>query len=236
MESPELYNHYEKWKNWDQRQFYKVDDDEVRYLKFELGSDDLSGKDVLEIGFGNATKLAWLASQGANVFGTELNDELKSRAVSAGIQVVPTDFQAMSAQYASRFDMIIAYDVFEHLKFDAVHEAIVAICTMLRPNGLLVARFPNGRSPLGRNHQYADHTHRSVLSDSVIQQIIQGLPLHLERKSDGYYLYTPKSLKDVALSVKCVLQKGIGFAVQKIYNIDTPIGPNLIVHIRKDSL
>lgn len=234
MNAVELYNQYEDWKRWDQDKFYTIDKSESNYLQIEIGSDSLEGKTVLEIGFGNATKLAWLASRGARVFGTEINTRLCARAASKGINVLPTNIFEVSDEYKEHFDIVMAYDVLEHLSLDEVRQTLIAISAMLRPNGLLIARFPNGRSPLGRTHQYADHTHRSVLSDAIIEYLVRDLQMTLERKSDGYYLHkNMRSIKDFFSNIKCILRSLLNRVFQSLYDVEAPIGPNIIVHLRK---
>lgn len=233
MTSDELYSDYEKWKNWDERSFYKISESEALYLEREMQGYDLQGKNVLEIGFGNATKLAWLSSRGANVYGTEVNEKLCLRAVSAGIKVLPKEFSSLKLQYNQEFDYVLAYDVLEHLTMDQVREALCSISAILRPNGIFVARFPNGRSPLGRTHQYADHTHRSVLSDTIIEQIAGTFSLKLVKKSSGDYLHAPRNLKQFKTIPKTIIRKMLNLIVQKLYNIDTPIGSNLVLFLQK---
>lgn len=233
MATSDLYDQYEQWKNWDQTSFYKVDPAETGYLERELGTGSLVGKNVLELGFGNATKLAWLAARGATVYGTEVNESLVQRARAAGIQVLPTDFEHLAEHFSGRFEIVIAYDVFEHLTIDEVRHALATVSRILRPQGLLVARFPNGRSPLGRTHQYADHTHRSVLSDTIVEHLIRDLSMTLERKSDGYYPPHPTSARGLLAGSKYLVRKAVSRTIQSLYNVDAPIGPNIVLHVRK---
>lgn len=233
MTSPDLYNNYEHWKRWDQSNFFKVDRSEEKYLSKEIGRYQLNGKKLLELGFGNATKLAWAAQRGAIVFGTEINDKMCKRASSAGIEVLPADFCILKCEYRDNFDIIIAYDVFEHLSIEHVREALVAVSEMLHKDGVLIARFPNGRSPLGRTYQHADHTHRSVLSDAIIEQLSKDLNMSLKCRGSGDYIFMPTSLKIFTSNVKSIVRLLSGRFIQTLYDIDTPICSNIIVHLQK---
>lgn len=52
-----LYDRYDAWKGWDKH--FTVNSAEAAYYAAEIGTASLDGLDVLEIGFGSGSFLAW---------------------------------------------------------------------------------------------------------------------------------------------------------------------------------
>ena len=166
-----LYSSYETWKGWGETFVYSEDDAE--YFVGETRGYKLNDADVLEIGFGSGSFLAWARSRGARIAGTEINKKLLDAAKEYGVEILPQDFETLEDAYGNRFDFIAAFDVFEHFSVHEINERLTAIEKMLRPGGSLILRFPNAQSPFGLAPQNGDPTHRSALSRSVFEQLIQ---------------------------------------------------------------
>ena len=167
-DSPQLYGGYADWKGWHGE--FSPSDREARYFAAELTDVPLAGKRVLEIGFGNGSFLAWAKARGADVVGTEIDAAMLERARAKGFDAQPASLEALVAS-GQRFDLVAAFDVFEHWDKPALVENLKQIAALLRPDGLVLARFPNGQSPFGRVHQYGDLTHQTVLSASSVAQL-----------------------------------------------------------------
>ena len=164
------YHGYTQWKGW--RGEFATTDREARYYAAELGDVELGGKRVLEVGFGNGSFLAWAREQGAQVTGTEVIDALIDQARAKGYDAQPASLQALSAA-RREFDLVVAFDVFEHWNRDELVANMQYIHTLLAPGGMLLARFPNGHSPFGRVFQHGDLTHVTTLSSSRMAQLAQ---------------------------------------------------------------
>jgi len=167
-DSPQLYSGYADWKNWHGE--FAPSDRDARYFAAELADIPLQGKRVLEIGFGNGSFLAWAKALGAEVVGTEIDAAMIQRALARGFDARPASLDALAAAN-ERFDLIVAFDVFEHWDKPTLVASLVQFAALLGPDGQLLARFPNGQSPFGRVHQYGDLTHQTVLSASSISQL-----------------------------------------------------------------
>jgi len=167
-ESPPLYSGYADWKNWHGE--FAPSDREARYFAAELADIPLSGKRVLEIGFGNGSFLAWAKALGAEVVGTEIDAAMVERAIARGFDARPASLEPLAAAN-ERFDLIVAFDVFEHWDKPTLVASLTQFAALLRTGGHVLARFPNGQSPFGRVHQYGDLTHQTVLSASSIAQL-----------------------------------------------------------------
>jgi len=163
----DFYAGYAGWKQW---RGGSASDGEVRCFAAEFADIPLGGKRLLEIGFGDGKLLAWAQSHGAIVSGTEIDAELIARARERGFEALPAPLDALVAA-RRRFDIVVAFDVFEHWTKQELLTNLRHIHALLGEGGTLLARFPNGQSPFGRVHQYGDITHQTVLSSSAIEQL-----------------------------------------------------------------
>jgi SAM-dependent methyltransferase len=167
-ESSPLYSGYADWKNWGGE--FAPSDREARYFAAELGDIPLAGKRVLEIGFGNGSFLAWAKALGAEVVGTEIDAVMIEHARARGFDARAASLQALTLAN-ERFDLIVAFDVFEHWDKPTLIASLTQFGVLLRAGGQVLARFPNGQSPFGRVHQHGDLTHQTALSASSIAQL-----------------------------------------------------------------
>ena len=166
--SPQLYSGYADWKNWGGE--FAPSDREARYFAAELAGIPLGGKRVLEIGFGNGSFLAWAKALGAVVVGTEIDAVMIEHGRARGFDARSASLEALVAAN-ERFDLIVAFDVFEHWDKATLIASLRQFGDLLTPGGQVLARFPNGQSPFGRVHQHGDLTHQTVLSESSILQL-----------------------------------------------------------------
>lgn len=162
-----MYDHYDTFKGWDN--YFHASNEDRRYFSREFRDFSLAGKRILEIGYGSGALLAWFAEQGAEVAGVEITQRSLEEARQRGLNVY-TDIA--SAQTAERpFDLIVAFDVLEHLSIDAILALLQDVKKALSANGSMLIRVPNGRSPWGLANQYGDLTHITVLSDLRLNQL-----------------------------------------------------------------
>lgn len=227
---PDAYAGYESWKSWD-RLFDASADDQAVYRR-ELSGCRLAGGEVLEIGFGAGGFLAWAQSQGAKVAGIEIIEPLVAAARERGIPLLPAAFEEVASAHASRFDTIVALDVFEHFTLDQVATRLKAAETMLVPGGHLVLRFPNAQSPFGLAPQHGDPTHLSALSSGVFEQLVQGTSLSVVRYGDaarapGQGLH--RLVRLARASVRGLVGAILGFA----YGQSIPWDPVVTIVLRK---
>jgi SAM-dependent methyltransferase len=165
---------YRDWKNWQASDFGVYDPVLANAFKQELARSGVpvgQRLSILEIGFGNGAFAGWVRDQGWSFVGTELDPELVRRAAAKGLEVYPTDVDLTSVAAGRKFDAVVAFDVLEHLDFDANVSLLRTIKLNLAPDGRVIARFPSGDSPFSRAIQYGDITHRCVLGSGVIRQL-----------------------------------------------------------------
>ena len=163
---------YSAWKSWDPQSFSVFDSKQAAYYEAEIGSLLPSpGGRVLEIGFGNGSFLGYARAQNLDCFGTEANSDLRARALAVGIPAVEHLDDPLLLAQSGGFDLIVAFDVLEHIPQGELPAFLTQIKDLLSPDGHFIARFPNGDSPFGRVGQHGDVTHVTTLGHHKVQQL-----------------------------------------------------------------
>jgi SAM-dependent methyltransferase len=159
---------YVDWKKWKTESFGVFTSIDDAYYSAEIGSANKSAKKpecVLEIGFGNGEFLGWAASRGAAVYGVELNRHLVARAreIFKNAAFYSSLDDCGLDEMAGRITHLVAFDVLEHVTAEAIPHMLTRMRQLLRDDGVLILRFPNGDSPFGRRTQHGDPTHVTTL-------------------------------------------------------------------------
>lgn len=156
---------YLDWKNWVPEEFGLYTDEDREYFTALFKLTPLrrlqKGARVLEIGFGTGKFLSYAQSLGFNLYATEVNPRLTDIAAKQGFEVVTTDNLDSFAD--NSFDLVIAFDVIEHIPQDELASLFNDIHRVLIDKGRFVARFPNGDSPFGLAYQNGDASHVTTL-------------------------------------------------------------------------
>ncbi len=170
-----MYERYREWKRWEPGDFGKCASPDAVYFKSELtaaGIPDMRQVRVLEIGFGNAAFARWATDHGASYTGVERIPELVALGRECGLDVHVADARLdCLADKRGSLDVVVAFDVFEHLAIGELTSLLSALRDLLKEGGRLIARFPSGDSPFARAVQYGDLTHQTVLGSSAVRQL-----------------------------------------------------------------
>ncbi len=229
------YAGYSEWKQWAPSQFMVCGPYERRYYKGELGGLELAGRKIVELGFGNGGFLRYAMDEGANVGGTELVAEACARATEGGARVYMPDLSDALAENAGNFDLVVAFDVMEHMTREQLLVLFDTLAALLKSGGHVLARFPNAQSPLGCVTQNGDWTHRSALSTQVLMQILTGKPWALVRAGNPFMVLNADNLaKRVALRSRYAARRGIEWTVNRVYGLAITLDPNVVVLLRRD--
>jgi SAM-dependent methyltransferase len=178
-----FYSNYQPWKDWSSKKFGELTPANLVYFDRELclsGASIMSIERVLEIGFGNGSFAAWAAERGVHQYlGTEQIIDLVVAARHCGIAAHSSDEPVDSFVAPDSLDLIVAFDVFEHIEIGDLRVLLGTLARCLKPGGLLVARVPSGDSPFSRAIQNGDLTHKTTLGSSSIRQLVESLPFEV---------------------------------------------------------
>lgn len=163
------YDSYAGLKGWGAAEFGAFNSGENSFYAAEVGRPLAGGARLLEIGFGNGSLLGWAAAQGYIVSGYEIQPELKRRAEASGVDVI----QDLAALKPDLYDIIVAFDVFEHLQTAELSSLIAQIQVALKPGGKLIARFPNGDSPFSMPTFNGDLTHLTWIGNGKVEMLME---------------------------------------------------------------
>lgn len=155
---------YLDWKGWDESSFGVLDALQTYYFDAEMMRTglELNRKlQVLEIGFGNGSFLAYAKRRGWEIVGTEANAHLINAASLFGFHAIPAD--DLHTLQHGMFDLVVAFDVLEHVPPLELLGFVRKLAEKLKPGGILLARFPNADSPFGLVNQQGDITHMCAI-------------------------------------------------------------------------
>ena len=166
-------NGYLKWKRWDeQSQFGGLSPKQRAYYKAEIKRScaflSKSSK-VLEVGFGGGSFLSYAKRKKWDICGTEVNKHLVEAGIKSGFNVVLSE--NLKPFSDNTFDLVVAFDVLEHIHKDNLLQFFAEIKRVLKPGGVFVACFPNGDSPLGLRHQNGDITHVTAIGSEMARYL-----------------------------------------------------------------
>lgn len=229
------YAGYSEWKRWHPSQFMVCGAYERRYYSGEFRGLDLAGQKIIELGFGNGGFLRYAIDEKASVGGTELLAEACAGAKEHGVRVYLPDLSDAVAESGGDFDLVVAFDVLEHMTGEQLMVLFDTLATLLKAGGHVLARFPNAQSPLGCVSQNGDWTHRSALSAQVLMQLLTGKPWTLVRAGNPFTVIDADSfLKRVGLRSRDAARRGIEWAVNRLYGLAITLDPNVVVLLKRD--
>ena len=223
---------YADWKGWDGA--FAASDREGRYFAEEFRDIPLSGRRLLEIGFGNGSLLAWARGRGAQVSGLEHDAGMCEAGRRAGFDVSDASLGEL-ARSGATYDVIVAFDVLEHWDSAELVANFAAVHALLVEGGVFLARFPNGQSPFGRVYQHGDFSHKSTLSTYKIEYLARRSGLDVVRIANACRV----SAKAGALAA--LRQRWLAFRrrrierrIARLYGIRRlPLDPNLVALLRR---
>ena len=160
---------YSNWKNWGDDNFGYLSKNDKKYFDSEIlpilrkiGKKEIK---ILEIGYGNANFMTYCMMHNFDITGVELNMDLIKRAKLKNYKVIRyKDFDL----HKDKYDLIVAFDVLEHIPTNSLASFIKKISSLLNRPGFLFLRFPNGDSPFGLVNQNGDITHLTAIGSFKI--------------------------------------------------------------------
>lgn len=152
---------YSQWKGWaTDGSFGRLGRGDADYFTREIREavgTHRTVSDVLEVGFGDGVFLSYARDRGWKVVGTELSDVQIAAAREAGFDAHGPDYVAEMPKEC--VDLIVAFDVLEHIPQDDVVGFLSGLAERLRPGGRILLRYPNADTWLSNPLQHGDPTH-----------------------------------------------------------------------------
>ncbi len=119
------------------------------------------GADILDLGCGYGALVAYMQSAGyRKARGIDRSPEMVGVAHKLGIEGIEQgELSSFLQGSRSRWALITATDVIEHLRKDEVLPVLDMVFAALAPGGKFLMQVPNGMSKYGRWERYNDFTH-----------------------------------------------------------------------------
>ena len=121
------------------------------------------------MGSGNGGFIRFLKDNGSTVEGIEVQEPLLQAAKDFGIPVHSSLDEISQGPY----DLIVAFDVLEHLTTDQLQDLFARATKLLKPDGVMLFRFPNADSFAGNGAQNGDFTHMTSIGQQKLQQLVE---------------------------------------------------------------
>jgi len=126
---------------------------------------------IVELGCGQGLLVKEMTQAGYGAaWGIDISPEQIALARGAGITAVKLgDFH--DSLEPRTYDVIIAFDLLEHLPRQSLPDSLKTICESLVPGGVLIARVPNATSPFSGAIRHGDFTHESWFTAGSVRQL-----------------------------------------------------------------
>ncbi len=166
---------------------------------------------ILEIGFGSGNFLSWARDKNFYVCGCEIDKNSLRFAKKQGFNI----YDSLKEVSDESFEMIIAFDLLEHIDRKEINYFLQEISRLLKKGGILIARFPNGDSAfslvLQNGHQsHLTHIGKGFISSSSEQA---GLTL-LEYRTPAVVIIQ----KNIILTLLKIIKLLFRTLIEKIYS------------------
>lgn len=130
---------------------------------------------ICELGAGGGQFQFVLKDNGyQNSFGIDTSKEQVKAAKQLNIDVREdniSSFIESSIKQNTKYDVIIAIDVFEHFDKESLFSLVENLYKILNNDGIIVSHQPNAQSPFFGNIRYGDFTHYNAFTSTSIAQI-----------------------------------------------------------------
>lgn len=226
----DAYADYHGWKGWGAGR--DAENEVARALAELKMAETPPPANLLEIGFGDGAFLHRAQSLGYECAGLERDAGSLASLEGSGIDVRAGGPEAFIGR---TFDVIVAFDVFEHIAMADLNDVLSQLGAITVPGGRLVARFPNMASPFGLANQYGDVTHVTGLSPGSFAQLARRAGFETVRIANAATILSGARgmralLKPLSLATRTMIEAVLSFAY---YGKLTPLSPSVVVVMRK---
>lgn len=130
-------------------------------------------KSILDLGCGVGTILHFLLEKGCeNIVGVDnAESQLELCRKHVTTNVIEADATEFSRHTSDTFDVIIMYDLLEHIKKENIFYLIEGVYNHLNDGGILIVRTPNMAHPYGQYMRFNDFTHENGFTEQSLKQV-----------------------------------------------------------------
>lgn len=232
---------YLGWKRWHSADFGRFLAEDAIYYDHELRASGIASTNGLcigELGYGNGAFAGWAKAGGAHWVGREAIPELHERALQAGFEAIHSDIEFPVACGPGKLDLIVAFDVIEHLDLEAIRSFMGESWMALKSGGMMLLRMPSGDSPFSGAIYRGDLTHRTLLGSGAVRQLAMQAGFDVRQTR-------PPVLPVWGLGLRRALRRASVHVVQALVfsairrllmsQESAVVSPNMIVVLRKES-
>lgn len=230
---------YSAWKGWQGADFGRFETEAGIYYAQELHASGIASVldlRVGELGYGNGAFAGWVRKAGGCWVGREAIPELQQRATQAGFEVIAAEADFSNAFGSGKLDLVVAFDVVEHMEIDAIRSFLVEAKDALRPGGLLLVRVPSGDSPFSGAVFHGDLSHRTLLGSSAARQLAMEAGLEVSQIRSPVMPVRGLGPVRAARRMLVRLAQALVFSFVRhvlLGNGSAVVSPNMIVVLRK---
>jgi SAM-dependent methyltransferase len=126
---------------------------------------------ILDLGCGFGALFYFLRRAGySNLQAVDSSPDQIAMAQRLGISGVRLGdaLQALQATESQSQDVVVAFDLMEHLSADVLPKFVDEVSRVLKPRGRFIVHAPNGESPFCSRVRYGDPTHHRAFTQSSI--------------------------------------------------------------------
>jgi SAM-dependent methyltransferase len=139
----------------------------------------------------------------------EIQEPLVSKANASGYESF-LNLPTPGANFS--FDAIVAFDVLEHLNDSEIRDLFADILPLLKENGVVIARVPNGEGPMGLPNQNGDPTHVTNISLSRLSAYLT--EWRIECQGDLRPLWEGKILSCIRNVIRTCVREILGSLIR----------------------
>ncbi len=144
------------------------------YLRDWLPQD--RGARILEIACGRGWLLHFFKQRGyTDLTGIDISSEQVrlSRAITDNVHEADAlGFLGDQLQQGHQYDLVVGFDIIEHLHKDEALQFLRRCRRLLAPGGRLILKTPNAESPWGLTYRYGDMTHEICFNPTLLTKVL----------------------------------------------------------------
>ncbi|HEX5236414.1 MAG TPA: class I SAM-dependent methyltransferase [Silvibacterium sp.] len=131
--------------------------------------------EILDLGCGHGAFLYFLAKAGyKNASGVDTSPEQITKAHEFGITTAHCRpaFEYIRSLQSESLDMVLLFDILEHLERQELFDLLDEVHRVLRPSGSCLVHVPNGEGVFGMRIRFGDLTHVQAFTQNSARQLL----------------------------------------------------------------